>query len=256
MTIGEISTVEFESIVDKYKIHEVSIDVHTVSEADTHFPKVDIGIKTHCESRERKIIIQRFSNGTNEPISDKIELVYDPVISIYRDCLFVKPDDVNQKRLDSILNNSDRIKFFFYDVTDPKSMISTFKDSELRDEIQPYENPTIDYDVVILFYAQEVRNHLKQIANTYKSPYSGMEPNTINSRKRKIVDKYISGFNYGHLLLIVILAGLLLSFSMAFGVDDIDPNNPRNIPPSNDPITNAAWESSPLISPIRMEEMS
>jgi hypothetical protein len=219
MTIREISISEFEHIVDKLENTEMSIDVHTLSKSNTHFPEVNIGTKTHCESNQRKIIIQRYINMSGRPIDNHIVIKYDPIISIYRDCLFVKPDDVIQKRLDSILDEKNGIKFYLLDTSHPKSMISMFKDVELREDITPYKQHVVEYDVVIVFYTDDIRNHLSHIQETCQKPYSGIKDSTLDKQKQKIVDKYISSFNYKHIMLIIILTSVIIFISLVFGID-------------------------------------
>jgi len=250
MAIREINTKEFESIVDKYLVRSICIEHIYKLRPDTAFSETDIGIKTHCESNARQLMLLRFTNKGQDPISDPITLTYNPVVSIYRDCLFVKPDDVIQKRLESILDDIGGIKFYFYDVSHPESMIKRFKDNELRIEIVPYDEPTLDYDVVIIFETQDIRGHLKHIEETYKQPYAPMDPITIDVRKKKIVDKYIAGFSYKHLFLIVIFAVVVLSFSLFFGVDDVNTDQLKSI---QSPAADASMKS---VSPVRLTEIS
>lgn len=245
MSIREISAIEFDSIVDNHKIREMSIDVHNKTDINQQFPAIDIGISTHCESGARKILIHRYTNRSDVPISDQIVLTYDPIISIGRNCLFVRTDDINLKRLDSIRKDIDNIKFYLYDPSSSNSMVNNFKDSELREIIEPYDMPSNNYDVVVLFETRDIRHHLEQIEKKYSNNRNvPIRDSPIKSKRQEIVDEYISGFTYKHMLLIVILVGVIISFSMAFGVDDIDPANPRNIPPSIDPIAENAWNSS------------
>lgn len=151
-SMDKITASIFEDIIGNHSIQEIRVDTHSLSTI------VDIGIKTGCESRKRKVIVQRFANVT---VSDKIQLIYNPVNMIDRLCLFVKPDDANQKSLDTILGESGRIEFFFYDTSD---MIGMYKGVELREILQPI----INNDVVIVFYTPEVRNHLKSVRDSYR----------------------------------------------------------------------------------------
>lgn len=259
MATKEISQLEFESIVDKLEIKEVSINVYSKTKVDVEFPIVDIGINTHCESSTRKVTILRFVNEIEKQNSDKIRLTYNPFIAINRDCLFVKPDDVIQHRLESILDDADRIKFFFYDVSHPNSMINMFKDHEIYEDIdseniiseniigeniigENINSKIINLsdsnekkyvsDVVIIFYNENIQAHLKYIETTYKKPFIGIGQKTIDPRKQKIIN--VLGFNYKYIILILFVVTVFYSFSISYIFEDISSDLPINLPQGND----------------------
>ena len=234
MATNEITPLEFESIVDKLEIKEVSIDVHLKSQTDIDFPIIDIGTLTHCESPVRKVAILRFRNETGKQITDKIRLEYNPVVAIKRNCLFVKPDDVIQDRLESILDDMDSIRFFFIDMSHSKSLVNAFKDGETQESILPYDIPTLQYDVVIIFYTEIIRKHLRQIEMTYDMPFVGIGQETLDSRKQKIVTKYMTGFGIKHVFMILIVVTILISIVVSFNAEDV---NSSKIQSENSEIT-------------------
>jgi hypothetical protein len=232
--VEEISANTFESIVSKLAINKVSISDYHITTPHSK-SSADLGITTHCESSDREIMILHFHSDLPRDISHKITLSYNPIATINRSCLFVKPDDVNQLRLERIIENSADIKFIVYDVNHPDSMVNLFKDAALEEDIYEYNGPGTDYDLVILFRTPNIRTHLRQIQDVYNNPYTPMGPakKGLNKRKEEIIDKYVVGMSPKNALLLVVITVVFIACSIYFGVDDNSSQLPETVEISN-----------------------